>query len=227
MSVHPPALTPGYRSTLLRAPSQPPIRFDPTPLETTGPTFGHLAPSPLEADLLANHAAPGEAPIGPRIVIEGRLTDDAGRGIEGALVEVWQANAAGRYRHARDGYHLAPLDPNFGGCGRALTGEGGAYRFLSVRPGPYPFPNGDAPAWRPAHVHFSVFGHAFEQRLVTQMYFEGDPMLAHCPIVGTLPGPDAVEALTARLDVAASAPFDALVWRFDIRLRATPFERAA
>jgi protocatechuate 3,4-dioxygenase beta subunit len=153
------------------------------------------------------------------------VADDAGRGVPGALVEVWQANAGGRYRHVRDGYR-APLDPNFGGCGRCLTDAEGRYAFRTIMPGAYPWPNG-VNDWRPAHIHFSVFGHGFAQRLITQMYFEGDPSIPLCPIVGTVPDPVGVDMMTAKLDMDATVPFDARAWRFDIVLRgrrSTPFE---
>lgn len=224
---HPPALTPGYFSSILRSPRKGLIPLDPTEAELTGPVFGAQDIGPMDGDLIRNAAAPGEMALGPRIVVQGRVLDEAGRGVPGALLEIWQANAGGRYRHARDGY-LAPLDPNFAGAGRVLTDAEGGYRFDTVMPGAYPFPNGPN-AWRPAHIHFSVFGWAFAQRLVTQMYFEGDPMIRHCPIVATLPDAAAVEALTARYDRSRDRPMDARAFRFDIVLRgrrATPVEGA-
>ena len=224
-AIHPPALAPLYRSSVLRAPRLAPVSFDATLSEVTGPAFAATAVRPEDADLLLNHAAPGETAIGERIVIHGRVTDQHGRGLEGTLVEVWQANAGGRYRHARDGYRAA-LDPNFAGWGRALTGPDGAYAFRTVRPGAYPWPNGTND-WRPAHVHFSLFGHAFAQRLITQMYFEGDPQIALCPIARSIPDPAALDRLTARLDMGATIPMDARAFRFDIVLRGTrqtPFE---
>lgn len=135
----------------------------------------------------------------------------------GALVEVWQANAGGRYRHRNEGY-LAPLDPNFGGCGRCLTDAQGYYRFTSIQPAPYPWPNGPN-SWRPAHIHFSLFGPAFAQRLITQMYFEGDPLIWLCPIVNAIPQREAVESLIAKLDMDAAVSMDMLAWRFDMTLR--------
>jgi protocatechuate 3,4-dioxygenase beta subunit len=192
--------------------------------EATGPVFGHRDLAPGDDDLLTNHAVPGRSAIGERILVHGRVLDEAGRPVPGALIEIWQANAGGRYRHARDGY-LAPLDPDFGGCGRCLTGEDGAYAFRTVRPGPYPWPNGGND-WRPAHIHFSLFGSALAQRLVTQMYFEGDPHIPLCPIVGTLPAGGA-ERLIARLDMARTVPMDLRAFAFDLVLRgrdATPFE---
>lgn len=224
-SRHPPALTPGYFSSVHRAPREALVPLDPEEADLSGPVFGTADIGSLDHDLIRNAARPGEMAIGPRILVHGRVLDEVGRGVPGALLEIWQANAGGRYRHARDGY-LAPLDPNFAGCGRVLTDGEGAYRFDTVMPGAYPFPNG-LNAWRPAHVHFSVFGWAFPQRLVTQMYFEGDPMIRHCPIVATLPDAGAVEALTARYDPANDRPMDARAWRFDIVLRgrrATPVE---
>lgn len=224
---HPPAHAPGYFSSVTRSPRQGLIPLDPTAAELAGPVFGADDVGPLDGDLIRNAARPGELAIGPRIIVHGRVLDEAGRGVPGALLEIWQANAGGRYRHARDGY-LAPLDPNFAGCGRVLTDEAGAYRFDTVMPGAYPFPNGPN-AWRPAHIHFSVFGWAFAQRLVTQMYFEGDPMIRHCPIAQTLPSAQAVEALVARYDPDHDRPMDARAFRFDIVLRGrreTPVEGA-
>ena len=224
-AIHPPALTPGYRTSVARSPRLPKLAFDASLTEATGPAFGHGALGPGDDDLLTNHAAPGESAIGERIVVMGRVLDEAGRPVPGALLEVWQANAGGRYRHHRDGY-LAALDPNFGGCGRCVSGEDGSYAFRTIRPGPYPWPNG-ANDWRPAHIHFSLFGSGLAQRLVTQMYFEGDPHIPLCPIVGAIPDPAAVERLTARLDMRATIPMDARAWAFDIVLRgrrSTPFE---
>ena len=224
-SVHPPAWTPAYRSSVARSPRLPPISFDASATEATGPVFGSGIVGERDADLLTNCSAPGESAIGQRIVVGGRLLDGGGHPVPGALIEVWQANAGGRYLHRRDGY-LAPLDPNFGGCGRCLTDEEGRYAFRTVRPGPYPWPN-RANDWRPAHIHLSVFGAAFAQRLVTQLYFEGDPLIPLCPIVNTVPDAAAVDRLVARLDMAATIPMDAQAYRFDIVLRGrrqTPFE---
>ena len=222
---HPPACTPGYFSSIPRAPRKGLIPLDPDVAALTGPVFGARDIGAMDGDLIRNAAAPGEMAIGPRIVVQGRVLDEGGRGVPGALLEIWQANAGGRYRHVRDGY-LAPLDPNFAGAGRVLTGEDGGYHFDTVMPGAYPFPNGPN-AWRPAHIHFSVFGRAFAQRLVTQMYFEGDPMIRHCPIAATLPSAEAVAALTARYDPDHDRPMDARAFRFDIVLRGrreTPVE---
>jgi len=214
---HPPALTPGYKSSVLRSPLKPLLSFDNTLSEIAGPVFGHAMLGELDADLIHNFARPGESAIGERIIVHGRVLDERGVGVAGVLLEFWQANAGGRYRHKRDGY-LAPLDPNFGGCGRTITSEDGFYAFRTVKPGPYPWPNGPND-WRPAHIHFSVFGHGFAQRLITQMYFEGDPLIWKCPIVRGIADKAAIEALTAVLDTQATIPMDALAYKFDIVLR--------
>lgn len=167
--------------------------------------------------MIHNFAAEGESAIGPRIVVYGRVMDEAGRGVPNTLVEVWQANAGGRYRHKKETY-LAPLDPNFGGCGRVITGEDGSYEFRTILPGPYPWPNGPND-WRPSHIHFSIFGQGFAQRLITQMYFEGDPLIWQCPIVRTIPSVEAIERLVAPLDMNATIPMDARAYKFDIVLR--------
>ncbi len=214
---HPPALAPAYRTTVLRSPRLAPVSLDNTVTEMSGPVFGDGLPGPLDDDLTLNFAGPMESAIGPRIVVFGRVMDQDGRGVPGALVEVWQANAGGRYRHRRD-FYLAPLDPNFGGCGRTVTERDGSYRFRSILPGPYPWPNGPND-WRPSHIHFSIFGTGFAQRLITQMYFEGDPLIARCPIVNTIPSQEAIERLVAPLDMENTIPMDALAYRFDIVLR--------
>lgn len=221
----PPPLTPAYKTTALRSPRQPLVCPAPSLTDVTGPAFGAAAVAPGDADLLTNFAGPGAAPIGERILVHGRVTDEHGRPAAGALVEIWQANAGGRYRHNVDGY-LAPLDPAFGGGGRALTGPDGAYAFRTVKPGPYPWPN-SANSWRPAHIHVSLYGDAFAQRLITQMYFDGDPLIPLCPIYGAIPDPEAAARLVACLDMDAAQPFDCLAWRFDLVLRGrrqTPFE---
>lgn len=216
-SRQPAARTPDYKSSRTRAPSQPKLSMPSTVSEETGPVFHRDILGPLDDDLIVNFAAPGEMAIGPRIIVHGRVQDETGRGVAGALLEVWQANAGGRYRHKKEGY-LAPLDPNFGGCGRVITDSDGSYRFRTVLPGPYPWPNG-ANDWRPAHIHFSVFGQSFAQRLVTQMYFEGDPLIWRCPIVAAVPDRGAIERLIAPLDMDATVPMDARAYRFDIVLR--------
>jgi len=201
----------------LRSPKRALLSLDNTVSEITGPVFGHDILGERDHDLIHNFAAPGESAIGPRIIVHGRVLDERGIGVAGALLEVWQANAGGRYRHKKEGY-IAPLDPNFGGCGRVITDQDGAYSFRTVQPGPYPWPNGPND-WRPAHIHFSVFGHGFAQRLITQMYFEGDPMIWRCPIVRTIGDPRAIDQLTAMLDMQATIPMDARAYKFDIVLR--------
>jgi protocatechuate 3,4-dioxygenase beta subunit len=214
---HPPAFASEYKSTILRSPQRALISLDNTLSEISGPVFGHDILGDLDDDLIHNFASSGESAIGPRIIVYGRVLDERGIGVAGALVEVWQANAGGRYRHKRDGY-LAPLDSNFGGCGRSITGDDGSYSFRTVQPGAYPWPNGPND-WRPAHIHFSIFGHGFGQRLITQMYFEGDPMIWQCPIVGSVPDKAGIEQLIAKLDRHNTTPMDALAYRFDIVLR--------
>lgn len=213
----PVALYPPYRTSVKRSPQAAPLSFPSTISEESGPVFGHDLLGPLDADLLHNFGPQDISAIGPRIIVHGRVRDQFGRPVAGALIEVWQANAGGRYRHAKEGY-VAPLDPNFGGCGRMITDNDGCYEFRTVQPGPYPWPNGPND-WRPAHIHFSVFGAGFAQRLITQMYFEGDPLIPLCPIVRTIHDKDAVARLIAPLDMARTLPMDARAYRFDITLR--------
>jgi protocatechuate 3,4-dioxygenase beta subunit len=213
---HPPPLTPQYKTSVLRSPQRALISLENTLSEMTGPVFGHSLIGPLDNDLILNYAKSGD-PVGPRILVYGRLLDENGRGVPGALLEFWQANAGGRYRHKKEGY-VAALDPNFGGCGRTLTDAEGGYIFRTIRPGPYPWPN-RVNDWRPAHIHFSIFGAAFAQRLITQMYFEGDPMIWQCPIVETIPDKAAIETLVAAIDREASIHMDALAYKFDLVLR--------
>ena len=222
---HPQALTPGYKTSVLRSPQRALLSFGSTLSEVTGPVFGHTIIGKLDNDLIRNFAKPGESAIGPRIIVHGRVLDERALPVPNVLIEFWQANAGGRYRHKNEGY-LATLDPNFGGCGRTISAEDGSYGLRTIMPGPYPWPNG-VNDWRPAHIHFSVFGSGFAQRLITQMYFEGDPLIPLCPIVRTLSDPAAIEALTAPLDMAATIPMDARAYKFDIVLRgrrSTPFE---
>jgi len=213
---HPPPLTPDYKTSVLRSPQRAKLSLENTISEMTGPVFGHSMIGELDDDLIRNYATTGD-PIGPRMIVHGRVMDENGRGVPGALVEVWQANAGGRYRHKKEGY-IAALDPNFGGCGRTIAGDDGSYVFRTIKPGPYPWPNG-VNDWRPAHIHFSVFGTAFAQRLITQMYFEGDPMIWQCPIVRAIPDKAAIEQLVALLDRNNSIHMDTLAYKFDIILR--------
>lgn len=207
----PPYDHPAYRSTHLRAPRRPLFRLPLSPTERHGPVFGENAIDDGEADLTRQHDGD---PLGERIIVAGRLLNDDGRAIAGQLIEVWQANAAGRYAHELDG-HAAPLDPNFTGAGRCLTDRDGRYRFVTIKPGAYPWAN-HANAWRPAHIHFSVFGRSFAERLVTQMYFPGDPLLAHDPIVQAVHRAGARERLVAGFDLGTAEEGWALGYRFDI-----------
>jgi protocatechuate 3,4-dioxygenase beta subunit len=223
-AVHPPACTPGYRSSIARSPRLPLVLLQQSLSEITGPVFGPELLAPLDNDLLLNGRVDRD-PIGERVIVHGRVLDEDERPVPGALIEIWQANAGGRYRHVSDGY-VAALDPNFTGCGRALSDADGRYRFRTVKPGPYPWRNG-ANDWRPAHIHFSIFGHAFVTRLVTQLYFEGDPLLRHDVIYRSIPDAGARDRLVARLDLEQTVPLDTIAYRFDIVLRGrrqTPFE---
>ena len=213
---HPPALTPDYKTSVARSPRLALLSLQSSDSELTGPTFGHNDFDPLDNDLIRNYAKLGD-PIGERIIVHGRVLDENGRPVPRTLVEIWQANAGGRYRHKKDTY-LAPIDPNFGGCGRTLTDDDGYYMFRTVKPGAYPWRNW-VNNWRPAHIHVSVFGTAFAQRLITQMYFEGDPLIAKCPIVKTIPDQRAIDQLIAALDMNASIPLDSIAYKFDIVLR--------
>ena len=224
-SRHPPVLAPAYRSTTLRAPQHPPLSLPASASELTGPTFGHGVIQPLDNDLIRNFGHGGGEAIGQRLIVHGRVLDENALPVRDTLLEFWQANASGRYRHRRDGYQAA-LDPDFGGCGRAITDDDGHYQFRTVRPGAYPWPNGGND-WRPAHIHFSIFGHTFAQRLITQMYFEGDPMIWRDPIALSIPDRSAVEQLIAKHDWLSTTAIDAMAYRFDIVLRgrsSTPFE---
>ncbi len=215
-TLHPAALTPDYKTSVARSPRYALLSLESSASEMTGPTFGHGDIDPLDNDLIRNYAKSGD-PIGERIIVHGRVLDENARPVPNTLVEVWQANAGGRYRHKKDSY-LAPIDPNVGGCGRALTDANGYYSFRTVKPGAYPWRNW-VNNWRPAHIHVSVFGTAFAQRLITQMYFEGDPLIALCPIVKTIPDPRAIDQLIAALDLNATIPLDSIAYKFDIVLR--------
>ena len=220
--VHPPLNSPAYRSTALRAPTQPLVPLPQGLTEVTGPLLGAERVTAADADLTSGH--PGE-PLGERIIVSGRVMDEDGKPVRKTLVEVWQANAAGRYRHKVD-QHQAPLDPNFSGQGYAVTDNEGRYRFITVRPGEYPWGNHHN-AWRPAHVHFSVFGAAFATRLVTQMYFPGDPLLAFDPIYNCTADETARQRLISVFDWESTIPGHALGYKFDIILNgreATPLE---
>lgn len=215
-ALHPPAYHPGYKTSVPRSPRQALLSLEQSVSEITGPTFGHGDFGALDHDLIRNYAQSGD-PIGERIIVHGRVLDENARPVPHTLVEIWQANAGGRYRHKKDSY-LAPIDPNFGGCGRTLTDENGYYFFRTIKPGAYPWRN-YVNSWRPAHIHVSVFGSSFSQRLITQLYFEGDPLIAKCPIVNTIPGLADIGQLVAALDMNAAVPLDCLAYRFDIVLR--------
>lgn len=218
----PPYLHEPYRSTIRRAPTQPLIFLPHRLSEVSGPLFGDTAIGESDHDLTRQHEA---EPQGERIIVTGRVIDDSGRPIPNALIEIWQTNAAGRYRHAKDN-HPAPLDPNFTGAGRTLTDSTGGYRFVTIKPGAYPWKNHHN-AWRPAHIHFSLFGSAFASRLITQMYFPGDPLIPSDPVLQSIPDEKGRQRLIANFDLDATQPEWALGYRFNIVLRgreATPFE---
>jgi protocatechuate 3,4-dioxygenase beta subunit len=212
--VHPEALYPGYGSTIKRAPTRPLVRANQTLSEITGPLFGHDRIGPTDHDLTKQHA--GE-PIGQRIVVAGRVLDEDERPVSHTLVEVWQANACGRYHHDLD-QHDAPLDPNFTGAGRMMTDENGAYRFVTIEPGAYSWRNHHN-GWRPRHIHFSLFGPSLMTRIVTQMYFPGDPLLPFDPIFNSVRDKSARDRLIARFELDLTVPEWALGYRFDIVLR--------
>ena len=220
---HPPTIFPAYKSTVLRGPSKPLVPLEQSLSELTGPVYGHDALGELDHDLTKNAAKNGE-PLGERIVVTGRVQGEDGRAVPNTLIEIWQANAAGRYIHFAD-QHDAPLDPNFLGAGRCVTDDDGRYRFYTVKPGAYPWKNHHN-AWRPNHIHFSLFGPSFATRLVTQMYFPGDPLLDLDPIYQGAPE-GARARMIARFSIDVTEPEFALGYVFDIVLRgrdATPME---
>ncbi|NKC12011.1 MAG: protocatechuate 3,4-dioxygenase subunit beta [Gammaproteobacteria bacterium] len=222
----PPFLYPGYKSTVLRAPTQAPIALPKARSTQTGPQYGAAHATALDADLTKNgitakHIAGGQ-PLGERIIVTGQVRDDRARPVAGALIELWQANAAGRYVHSSDA-HDAPLDPNFFGAGKAVTDAHGHYCFLTIKPGAYPWGNHHN-GWRPAHIHYSLFGASIASRLITQLYFPGDPLLQHDPIFHAVPA-HARDRLVAQFSLDATAPGFALGYVFDIVLsggQATP-----
>ena len=218
-----PYVYPPYRSTVLRGPTKPLVPVPESLAVRGAPVYGHDRIAPLDHDLTRNAARNGE-PLGERIIVTGRVLDESGRPVPHTLIEIWQANAAGRYIHKVD-QHDAPLDPNFLGAGRCLTDAEGRYRFLTVKPGAYPWGN-HPNAWRPNHIHFSLFGQWFASRLITQMYFPGDPLLAHDPIYQGTPA-GARERLVSRFDLGVTEAGFALGYVFDIVLRgarSTPME---
>ncbi len=224
-NTQPDYLYPPYRSTAKRAPQQPLVQIPQTLSEITGPLFVAGDVADADYDLTAQHA--GE-PLGERMFVSGRVLDEGGKPVPNALVEMWQANSAGRYRHLVDN-HDAPLDPNFTGFGRVVTDAQGHYRFKTIKPGAYPWRN-HYNAWRPAHLHFSLFGQGFVQRLVTQMYFPGDPLLEFDPMYQSVPDDRARQRLVSHFDWENTQPEYAIAYRFDIVLRgrdATPMETKA
>lgn len=225
---HAPAYTPAYKTSVLRSPRNALISLQQSLSEVTAPVFTPEEFGPLDHDLILNAAHPDQPhgmPIGERIVVHGYVRDQFGRPVRHALVEVWQANASGRYRHKKDQY-IGALDPNFGGCGRMLTDADGHYVYRTIRPGPYPWRN-RINDWRPAHIHYAISGDGWVQRLITQMYFEGDPLIATCPILRTVPSEAQIRGLIAQQDPGAFVQLDSRAYRFDIVLRgqrATWFE---
>lgn len=218
-----PHLHPAYKSTVRRAPNQAFIKMPHTLSEITGPTYAGADVDPKEADLTKG-TGPGEA-LGQRIVVTGRVTDVDGMPVANAVVEIWQCNAAGRYHHEND-KHDAPIDPNFGGAGRCKTDADGNYRFITIKPGAYPWPN-HPNAWRPEHIHLSLFGTGVATRLVTQMYFPGDPLIPFDPIANAVPDKKARDRMISEFNWETTVPDTMLGYRFDIVLRgrdATPFE---
>jgi protocatechuate 3,4-dioxygenase beta subunit len=215
-------LFPPYASTVKRSPSHPLVVLPTSLSEVTGPVFGYDVIKANDFDLTKQGTGD---PIGERIVVSGRVVDANAKPVANTLIEIWQANAAGRYRHARDN-HNAPIDPNFVGAGRTMTDAQGRYRFVTIRPGEYPWRN-HYNAWRPAHIHFSLFGPAFATRLVTQMYFPGDPLLEYDPMYQSIPNERARKRLVSTFDWETTIPEQALGYRFDVVLRGrdeTPFE---
>ncbi len=217
LAVHPVPYDPDYKTSVPRSPSLPLLSLESTVTEETGPTFGHNRFGALDNNLILNWTKGESHAVGERILVHGRVLDENSRPVPNTLIEIWQANAGGRYRHRKDTY-FAPLDPNFGGCGRTLTDDAGGYQFMTIKPGAYPWPN-RGNDWRPAHIHISVYGHSFGQRLITQMYFEGDPLIDRCPIAATIKDRSQLDRLVAPLDMSAARPLDFLAYKFDIILR--------
>ena len=225
-NIHPKSFFPDYKSSILRSPKKHLVSIDTIISDLHGNILDKNDLGLLDNDLTKNFNKHNE-PIGERIVVYGKLLDENSKPIPNSLIEIWQANSGGKYRHSGDTYK-APLDPNFGGWGRCLTDENGNYFFKTIKPGAYPWPNGGN-NWRPAHIHFSIFGLSFLQRLVTQMYFEGDPLIAKCPIAQSINDKKALESLISKLDINKSIHMDYIAYKFNIILRgekSIPFEKS-
>ena len=225
-NIHPKSFFPDYKSSILRSPKKNLVSIDTIISDLYGNVLDKNDLGLLDNDLTKNFNKHNE-PIGERIVVYGKLLDENSKPIPNSLIEIWQANSGGKYRHSGDTYK-APLDPNFGGWGRCLTDENGNYYFKTIKPGAYPWPNGGN-NWRPAHIHFSIFGLSFLQRLVTQMYFEGDPLIAKCPIAQSINNKKALESLISKLDINKSIHMDYIAYQFNITLRgdkSIPFEKS-
>ena len=210
---------PDYKSSILRAPKKDKFFFPSSPSEISGPTFNKNIIGKLDNDLTLNFSHNNGTPLGHKIIVHGTIRDQFLKPIDGALIEIWQANAGGKYLHNSD-QNIAAIDPNFAGCGRYITEGNGAYQFITIQPGPYPYPNRGV-EWRPMHIHFSIFGQSFGQRLITQMYFEGDPLIKFCPMVNSIPDAKAKKSLIGLLDRTQSNIKKLLAYKFDIVLRGT------
>ena len=208
---------PDYKSSILRTPKRDKVVFPSSPSEITGPIFNKKIIGKLDNDLTLNFSKKNKTPIGHKIIVHGTIRDQFLKPIDGALIEIWQANAGGKYLHNSD-QNIAAIDPNFAGCGRYITEGNGAYQFITIQPGPYPYPNRGV-EWRPMHIHFSIFGQSFGQRLITQMYFEGDPLIKFCPMVNSIPDAKAKKSLIGSLDRTQSNTKKLLAYKFDIVLR--------
>ena len=208
---------PDYKSSIFRAPKNKKISFPSSDTEILGPTFNKNIIGELDNNLTLNFAKNNNSPLGHKIIVYGTVSDQFSNPIEGALIEIWQANSAGKYLHDND-ENPAPIDPNFAGCGRCLTSSSGYYEFLTIQPGPYPYPNRGI-EWRPMHIHFSIFGKSFGQRLITQMYFEGDPLIKYCPMVNSISDGKAKKSLIGVLDTSRSNTQNLLAYKFNIVLR--------
>ena len=208
---------PDYKSSIFRAPKNKKISFPSSDSEILGPIFNKSIIGELDNNLTLNFSKNKNSPLGHKIIVYGTVLDQFSNPIEGALIEIWQANSAGKYLHDND-KNPAPIDPNFAGCGRCLTTSRGYYEFLTIQPGPYPYPNRGI-EWRPMHIHFSIFGKSFGQRLITQMYFQGDPLIKNCPMVNSIADEKAKKSLIAALDTSRSNTQNLLAYKFNIVLR--------